>query len=98
MARVTLQGFQCERCQHTWVPRETIRGAEGLPEVQKSVLEHPSKKPESQKAQLVLDALNTLAVSLTDHNHKWSKKERRLYFGAYRWLTSFCACGAGSAA
>jgi NADH pyrophosphatase NudC (nudix superfamily) len=22
MARITLQGFQCERCGHKWVPRE----------------------------------------------------------------------------
>ena len=48
------------------------------------------------KAELTLDALNTLGVALTDHHHQWSKRERRLYFGAYRWLTS--VCGAGSAA
>jgi hypothetical protein len=43
-----------------------------------------------------LEALNALGVALADHNHRWSKKERRLYFGAYRWLTS--VCGVGSAA
>jgi DNA-directed RNA polymerase subunit RPC12/RpoP len=22
MAKITLQGYQCERCEHTWVPRQ----------------------------------------------------------------------------
>lgn len=26
MGEITLKGFQCERCNHTWVPRD-----EGLP-------------------------------------------------------------------
>ena len=26
MGRVTLDGFRCERCGHTWVPRATTEG------------------------------------------------------------------------
>lgn len=26
MAKVTLQGFRCERCGHQWVPRATTEG------------------------------------------------------------------------
>jgi hypothetical protein len=26
MAKVKLDGYQCERCQHTWMPRETTEG------------------------------------------------------------------------
>jgi predicted Zn-ribbon and HTH transcriptional regulator len=22
MAKIMLQGYQCERCEHTWIPRE----------------------------------------------------------------------------
>jgi len=40
VAKITLQGYECERCTHQWVPRQEIkRGTKGMPEVQKSVLE-----------------------------------------------------------
>ena len=26
MAKVKLDGYQCERCYHTWIPRETTKG------------------------------------------------------------------------
>lgn len=28
---------------------------------------------------LIQDALDVLALALTDHNHRWSVKERKLY-------------------
>ena len=47
-------------------------------------------KRKIKNAKRALDALNTLALLLTDYHHHWSKKEKLLYNGAYRWLTSFC--------
>lgn len=26
MARITVEGYRCERCDHEWVPRETTEG------------------------------------------------------------------------
>ena len=26
MAKITLQGYQCERCGHTWIPRQDTEG------------------------------------------------------------------------
>lgn len=26
MAKITFDGFRCERCEHEWVPRETTKG------------------------------------------------------------------------
>jgi len=26
MARITLEGFKCERCEHVWIPRSTTEG------------------------------------------------------------------------
>lgn len=26
MAKVMLEGYKCERCEHTWIPRETTQG------------------------------------------------------------------------
>ena len=26
MAKITIEGYQCERCDHTWVPRPTTEG------------------------------------------------------------------------
>jgi DNA-directed RNA polymerase subunit RPC12/RpoP len=26
MAKIMLEGYECERCGHTWIPRETTEG------------------------------------------------------------------------
>lgn len=26
MAKIMLEGYKCERCEHTWIPRETTEG------------------------------------------------------------------------
>jgi hypothetical protein len=36
----------------------------------------------------IVKALNALALALTDHNHQWTKEERRLYERAMSLLTS----------
>lgn len=45
-----------------------------------------------QRATEALEALDTLGLALIDHSHHWSKRERRLYNRARKWLIS--ACGA----
>ena len=40
-----------------------------------------------KEIQWIITAINTLAVALTDHNHQWTEKERRLYEKAIRILT-----------
>lgn len=47
-------------------------------------------KQKNKKAELALEALNILAVRLTDHNHKWTKEDRRAYGLVSRWIISFC--------
>jgi hypothetical protein len=43
-----------------------------------------------------IEAINALALALTDHHHQWTKRERSLYSRAIRFLISFC--GGDSAA
>jgi hypothetical protein len=43
-----------------------------------------------KKAKKTLDALNELALALTDHGHKWTHNQKLLYNYAARWLASFC--------
>jgi hypothetical protein len=101
------------------------RGTEGMPEVQKPVLEHAAPKANQnqgldsrlaseseeaaalmqipgeyssrfrQRARQALEAVNTLSLALTDHNHQWTKRERWLYSRASGWLISFCGAGSG---
>jgi hypothetical protein len=47
-------------------------------------------KNQNKKAEKVLEALNTLALRLTDHDHKWAQEDRRAYGLVSRWITSFC--------
>ena len=43
----------------------------------------------------ILDALDALALALTDHGHEWTERERSLYETA----TSYVGCtGSGSSA
>lgn len=46
------------------------------------------KTLELDKVQVVIKALDALALALTDHNHKWTNGERRLYERATKILTS----------
>jgi len=38
--------------------------------------------------QVIIRALDKLALALTDHNHQWTNEERRLYEKAIRIFTS----------
>jgi len=74
---------------------ETRQDAQGLtPSIVRTSDTLPQSKHSCQvsncKAAKTLEAINTMGVALADHNHHWSRKERRLYYGAYRWLTSVC--------
>ena len=40
-----------------------------------------------------IEAINTLALALTEHSHQWTKKERSLYKKAMKFLTSSCGAG-----
>jgi len=44
---------------------------------------------ERKKAQKTLDTLNELALALVDHDHRWTRTQRRLYNLAVSWLSSF---------
>jgi hypothetical protein len=40
------------------------------------------------KKQIIIDALNKLAIALADHKHQWTNEERRLYERALKLLNS----------
>ena len=42
---------------------------------------------DKKKIQLIIEALNMLALALTDHKHQWTAEERRLYERAMAILT-----------
>jgi hypothetical protein len=42
--------------------------------------------------QIVLDALDTLALALTSHDHKWTDRERQFYEAAVERLTASGDC------
>jgi len=46
---------------------------------------------EVKKVQDILNAINELALALSDHHHQWTLKQRRSYNQAVRWLVSFGA-------
>lgn len=48
---------------------------------------------QKKRAKQALEALNIVAVALTDHNHHWTRRERYLYGRAASFLTAF-SCGA----
>lgn len=49
MARVKLDGFECERCGHTWVPRETTEGKPIICPSCKSPYWNKPRKPVTKK-------------------------------------------------
>ena len=42
---------------------------------------------DKKKLQIIIEALNVLALALTDHSHQWTAKERELYEKAIAILT-----------
>jgi hypothetical protein len=48
------------------------------------------EKCKKHQAERALDAFNTLALALTDHDHKWTKGDRKAYGLVSRWIISFC--------
>lgn len=42
---------------------------------------------DEKKLQIIIEALNVLALALTDHEHQWTAKERGLYEKAIAILT-----------
>ena len=34
---------------------------------------------EKEKSEIVIEALDKLALALTDHEHQWTNEERKLY-------------------
>jgi hypothetical protein len=48
------------------------------------------EKCKERQAKRVLDAFNSLALALTDHDHKWTKENRKAYGLVSRWMVSFC--------
>ena len=42
---------------------------------------------DKQKLQIIIEALNMLALALTGHKHQWTAKERKLYEKAIAILT-----------
>jgi len=42
---------------------------------------------DKKKLEAIIEALNKLALALTDHKHQWTAEERRLYERAIAILT-----------
>jgi len=48
MAKVTLEGFRCERCGHEWVPRDNGQEPAVCPKCKSPSWNKPKKSAESQ--------------------------------------------------
>ena len=49
MARVTLEGFRCERCEHEWVPRDKGQEPTVCPKCKSPYWNKPRKSEEAPK-------------------------------------------------
>lgn len=51
MARITIEGYQCERCKHEWVPRPTTEGEPTIcPDCKSPYWNKPRLNPVKRKA------------------------------------------------
>jgi len=63
MARITIDGYQCERCDHTWVPRSSTEGDPTIcPDCKSPYWNRPRINPAKRKA-------------IIDHFKKKGKKQ-----------------------
>jgi len=50
MAKVKLDGYRCERCDHEWLPREATQGEPVIcPKCKSPYWNRPRKLPKTQK-------------------------------------------------